>query len=425
MVTISFRLCDSRFRIKIAQDMQKDVRKAFEPIKTRIKYGGALTDSREFKAIQKVLNRNWWTLDEEGKFLEQELAKVAGVKYAVLTNSGSSALLVGISALNLPSDTPVLIPATCFPTAVSALIANQLVPVYVDSCLSNFCADLDEVEAMLKHNKNIKAFVLVLIAGNMPDMERVKKLGKKYNVKVVLDNCDGFGGAFKGKPVETYADLSCASFHAAHIIAMGEGGAVFTNDEAVAKRARSIREWGRASDDDQVVGHNDLPKDYPARYTYTTIGYNVKPLELQAAMGRVQLKKLAKFKKERNRIITRYLKGLKDFPTMIPETVKGADPCWFAFPLLSTLVQRGPLMKYLELNNIETRVIFAGNIVKQPAYKNIGVSASELEKSNLILERGFFVSAHPSLTNEMVDFVVKTIRDFIEANNPNVSNAKS
>lgn len=398
--------------------MQKDVKRKFIPGKTRIKYGGAIVGSAEKRAINKVLDRNWWTLDEEGRLFEQELARTSGVKHAILTNSGSSALLLAFSILDLPKGSEVIIPATNFPTAVSAAIINGYTPVFVDVDPKNYCIDLLQIEKAI--TKKTKAVMVVNIAGSMPDLQEFEKIIKRHDCVSILDNCDGYGARFAGKPVETYFDLAVTSFHAAHIITTGEGGAVFVNNKEEKDKAVSIREWGRDQDSDTPTKkkYPNLPEDYPYRYTYITRGFNLRPIELQAAMGRVQLRKLERIKKQRLANFEKIYKGLSPLTRWLslPEVPKKADPSWFSFPItLKEGNQRKKIFEFLEKRNIETRVIFAGNIIKQPAYNNGDYRVhSKLKNAENVLHNSFFISVHPSLTKRMINYITLSFREFFE-----------
>lgn len=402
--------------------MQNDVTSKFIPGKTRIKYGGAVVDRAEREAINSVLDRNWWTLDEQGRLFEKELAKSRKVGYAVFTNSGSSALLLAMGVLNLPAGSEVIISAVNFPTVVHAAVVWGYKPVFVDANLDNLCIDLSKIEQAV--TSKTKAIVLVNIAGNTIDVAKFSRIAKKNHLFTVLDNCDGFGTTYKSKPVESFFDVSATSFHAAHIITTGEGGAFFTNDKNYFMKAKSIREWGRAddSDDSKLQKNNLLPSDYPARYTYINPGFNLKPLELQGAMGRVQLRKLGEIKKARERVFNLLNKGLQkagmEKYCFFPIFPKESKISWFAFPItLKTEGVRAKFREFLEQKNIETRVIFAGNIVKQPAYKEIGNWKGNLKNADYIMRNSFFISTHPTVTKEMVEYVVNSFIEFFQKPN--------
>lgn len=386
----------------------------FIPGKTRLAYGGAFTDKEDFDAIQSVLDRNWWTIDEHGKQLERELAAFAGVKYATLTNSGSSALMVAYASLDLPEGSEVITGAVHFPTTISSLYYNRLVPVFVDVEDKALGIDPDLIEQAI--TDKTKAILVVAIAGNIPQIDRILEVAKKHNLITILDDCDGFGGTWKGKPIESYFDIAVTSFHAAHILCMGEGGAVFTNSDFYGNRAASLREWGRLGGYDGIDDKKKLegiPDDYPARYLFQYMGFNVKPLELQCAMGRTQLKKINKIKDLRTDHFVQISEGLQGVAEVdLPKIFLDADPSWFGYPMFAK--RRGELREFLEARNIETRTIFGGNITKQPAFRNFGRIATELPVSDRVMTDGMFVSVHPSLTKEMVAYIVDSIKEFYE-----------
>lgn len=387
----------------------------FTPVVDRVNYGGAMIGQEEKDAINRVIDDQGgrrWTIGPESEALEKELAENTGVKRAVLTNSGSSALLVAVAALHLPKGSKVIIPALNFPTAFNAIIQNGLIPYVVDIDVKDLLLDLEEVKKAVLMEK-ISAVIAVNIASNPVDLVKLREIVGP-DCKIILDNCDGYGTTINGKYVETYADLSCVSFHAAHIITMGEGGAVLTDDIELAERARKIREWGRASGTDTLYQYPGFPKDYRERYVYEEIGYNLKPLELQCAMGRIQLKKIGGFKKRRMENFARLYKGIKQIPELMTvKWNKNADVCWFSFPFLCSEDMRPHVMEMLDKNNIECRTIFSGNILRHPAYKDVEyMSHSEtMPGADCVMRDGVFISVHPSITDEMIDFILKVLKD--------------
>ena len=383
----------------------------FTPKIDRISYGGAIITQEEKDAINAVINSQGgrrWTIGEESVALEKELAEVTGVKRAVLTNSGSSALLVAMTALHLPKGSKVIIPAVNFPTAFNSILQIGCIPVVVDVD-STLNLDMEEVRRALVYYPDIQAVIAVDIAGNPVDLLKLREIvGHRI---IILDDCDGYGTLLNGVPIEQYADTACVSFHAAHIITMGEGGAVLTNNEEYANRAFKIREWGRESGSDKIYQYPGFPDDYKERYVYTEIGYNVKPLELQCAMGRIQLKKLSDFREKR---MVNYLKlkkvfsGLEKFQLI--DTIDNAFPCWFSFPIMCRGIKRGLVMQTLEDNNIECRTIFSGNVTKHPAYQDSNfIRVGNLWNSDDVMINGMFLSVHPSITQEMIDFIEEVV----------------
>lgn len=382
---------------------------SFTPIKDRIEYGGALIGQEEKDVINAVIDSHGgrrWTIGENSIALESELAEVTGVKRAILTNSGSSALLVAMTALHLPKDSKVIIPAVNFPTAFNAIIQTNCIPVVVDVD-KTLNLDLDEVQKAIDEYPEIAAVIAVDIAGNPCDLIKLRKIvGKRI---IILDDCDGYGTLLFNKPIEQYADVSCVSFHAAHIITMGEGGAVLTDNDIIANRACKIREWGRESGSDKIYQYEGFPEDYKERYVYTEIGYNVKPLELQCAMGRVQLKKLSDFREKRMQNHLALTMAFTNNPKFeLIDTISNVFPCWFSFPVLCRGVSRKIAMETFEKNNIETRTIFSGNVLKHPAYKNTEyIKIGSLKNADDVMENGMFLSVHPSITSKMIAFIEK------------------
>lgn len=391
----------------------------FEPGVTRIAYGGAMCGNEERDAMLRVFDSQGgrrWTIGPECDALEQELAHNTGVKRAVLVNSGSSALLVAIASLHLPKGSNVIVPALNFPTAFNAIVQNGLIPYVVDIDLDNLLLDFKEVKKAVL-NEEIKAVIAVNIASNPVDLVALRKIVGP-DCKIILDNCDGYGSKINGKYVETYADISCVSFHAAHIITMGEGGAILTNDEVLADRCHKIREWGRASGTDKVYSYPGFPDDYRERYVYEEIGYNLKPLELQCAIGRVQLKKIAKFREARMKNFDLLYEGIEQYKELTPVFWDvDTKVCWFSFPILTPEGMRGHIMDYLESKNIECRTIFSGNILRHPAYKDVKYHAhsEEMPNADFVMRNGMFLSVHPSITEEMIQFIIKSLGEAIRS----------
>lgn len=381
--------------------------------KYRVPYGGALFGEAEKKAIIKVINSNWWPVAREGEYMENAAARFLGVKYGVLANSGSSAGLLALTALELPKGSKVVIPATTFPTIFNIILQCGLTPVVVDTDIGTYNLSVEKLEEAFK-NHDIKAVIAVHAVGNPCDMIAIMKLAKKHGALVIEDNCDGWGGKIGTKRLGAFGDISFTSFHAAHIVAMGQGGGVFTDDKELARKVRMYRDWGRQSDIPRRTNGKkwpELPEDYDARFIYEKVGYNLGPLELQAAMGRIQLKKTERIKKLRRRNFGYFYKSLSIFPDLImPRWVPDADPSWFAFPI-TTRGNRSPLVEYLEDHGIETRSMFAGNILRHPAYKDLGIKA-DLPNADYILKHSFWIGVHPRMTEADRDYVLNIFEKF-------------
>lgn len=375
-------------------------------------YGGALIGDAEKRAIMRVVNRNWWQLDKEGELMEKETAKYLGVKYGILANSGSSAGLLALSALELPKGSEVIIPAVTFPTIFNIILQCGLVPVVIDSKVGTYNIDVEDVKNAI--TPKTKAIIAVHILGNPVDMPALMKLAKRKNIRVLEDCCDAFGTTIKGKKVGSFGDINFTSFHAAHIIAMGQGGGVYTNDKELARRAKMYRDWGRQADlsAKENTKYKALPKDQNPRFIYEKIGYNLSPLELQAAMGRVQLKKVEKIKRLRKRNFNYLYKELSKFPELVmPQWIKGADVCWFSFPL-SVRSNRGKLVKFLEKKGIETRSMFAGRVDLHPAYKDSRFYITDLDDADYILKHSFWITVHPRYSTKDLSYIVNVFKEF-------------
>lgn len=383
----------------------------------KITYGGAMCDNKEYnaiiKSVKKSIKSGGWQTAEEAQKMEEEASRFLGVKYGVLTNSGSSAGLLALSALELPKGSEVIISAVTFPTIFNIILQCGLIPVVVDARVGTYNFDIDEVKKAI--TPKTKAIIAVHAVGNPVDLKKLRKIVPK-NITIILDNCDGWGTEIHGRKVEQYADISFTSFHAAHIVSMGVGGGIFTNDKELAGRVRQYRDWGRQANTNEPHKIKDLPKDHNPRFVYDKIGYNFQILELQAAMGRVQLRKSKKIMQARKKNFDYLVKHLSQY-VITPTTIDGANVCWFALPLTYT-GDRGALVAHLEKNGIETRSMFSGNITKHPAYKDSKYRISgKLNEANYILEHSFWIGVHPRMTPEDRDYVIKTFDDFFATNN--------
>ena len=389
-----------------------------------VKYGGAVTGWRELWAILKsavksTFTRNWQEAEEGGLF-SKEAAEFLGVRNCILTNSGSSAGLLALSALELPRGAEVIISAVTFPTIFNIILQCGLVPVVVDAQVDTFGFSIDDVEDAITERTG--AIIAIHPLGNPVDMPTLMKLVKAHEKKgqkiwVVEDNCDGWGSTIGDRAVGSFGDVSITSFHAAHIVSMGVGGGVFTNNDSLAVKVKMYRNWGRQADINKSENkkHRSLPKDYNPRFIYEKVGYNFQVLELQAAMGRVQLRKTGRIKKARKKNFEYLTEQLSRFPDLIlPSPLPGADVCWFSYPI-TTRGDRGSLLRHLEEHGIETRPLFSGNITRHPAYEDKEFRISgELRGANYITEHSFWISCHPALTRKDLEYIVKTFDGYFE-----------
>lgn len=382
--------------------------------KYKFTYGGALFGKQERDAINKVLDRNWWQIDKEGELMEKETSRYLGVSHGVLANSGSSAALIALSALELPKGSEVIIPAVTFPTIFNIILQCGLKPVVVDAKVGTYCMDVEDIKKAI--TKNTKAIIAVHLLGNVVDMPKLMQIAKWRKITVLEDFCDAFGSTINGKKIGSFGHVSFTSFHAAHIIAMGQGGAAYTNDGKLAQKMRMYRDWGRQAD--LTVKRNtkfpELPVDQNPRYIYEKIGYNLSPLELQAAMGRVQLKKVEKIKKLRKKNFDYLYSELSKFSEItMPHWIKGADICWFGFPI--SVPRRQELLEWLDKKGIETRTMFTGDVTKHPAYKDSVYRVSgDLKESNWILEHSLWFTVHPKYTPKDLRYIVDVFQEYYE-----------
>ena len=296
----------------------------------KIRYGGSTCDDKELKAIissveESIISGGWQT-DRQATLMEKETSKFLGVKHTVLTVSGSCAGLLALSALELPKGSEVIISATTFPTIFNIILQCGLTPVVVDAKIGTYNFDVDEVEKAI--TPKTRAIIAIHALGNPVDMPKLMKLVANKNIYVIEDNCDGWGSTLGGKKLGSFGDVSITSFHAAHIVSMGVGGGCFTNDEKLVTKIRQYRDWGRLANTNEPHKVKELPADYNPRFVYDKIGYNFQILDLQAAMGRVQLKKAKRIKELRKKNFDYLYKFLSFKDELImPKWIDVADVC--------------------------------------------------------------------------------------------------
>lgn len=387
----------------------------FTPGKTKILYGGVEFTDGDRTAINRILDQNWWGIGKETEKFEKELAKYNKVKRAIFVNSGSSALLLAFAALQLPPSSEVLVPAVTFPTPISGLLYLNLVPVVVDVD-ETLNINPKQIEKAL--SSKTRAILVVHTAGNPANMESIMVLAKKHKLFVIEDNCDGFGGRFKSKMLGSFGHLATISTHAAHMISTGEGGVVFTKDAKLADKVNALRNWGRLN---HLTGRNNsayksLPKDYSRRYIYNELGFNLKPIELQAALGRSQLKRIEEFKRKRLTNYTRLYRIFQKYQDYfdLPICLKASDPCWYTFAFLTKNHNREKFTDFLDSKNIEWRNILAGNIARQPAFISRVKTPVPLTFADEILRRGLWISVHPLMTQEMFGYIENCLNEYFK-----------
>lgn len=409
--------------------------KVFEPGHTTIPPSGKLIGTEELKNMVNASLDGWLTTGRFNEEFEKKLAKFIGVKHAITVNSGSSANLVAFSSLTSPRlgdraikmGDEVIGVAAGFPTTVNPIIQFGAIPVFVDVDKFTHNIDASKIEAAI--SPNTKAIMLAHSLGNPFNLDVVTALCKKYNLWLIEDCCDALGSTYKGQMVGTFGDIGTLSFYPAHHITMGEGGAVFTNNVELKKIAESFRDWGRdcycPPGKDNTCGKRfcwklgSLPEGYDHKYTYSHLGFNLKISDMQAACALAQLEKAPAFiqaRKDNFKFLKERLGSCEDF-LQLPEETPNSEPSWFGFPITikeGSPVSRLDLTTYLDQNKIGTRLLFAGNLVRQPYMLNQKYRISgNLTNTDNVMNNTFWIGVQPSLSREMLEFVAETIEKFL------------
>ena len=407
----------------------------FIPGQSPVPVSGKVIDSDDLSSVVDSALDCWFTTGRFAEDFERKLARFVGVRCASLVNSGSSANLLAVSALTSPKlgdrrlkpGDEVITVAAGFPTTVNPILQNRLVPVFVDVTLPTYEIDASQLEAA--RSEKTRAVVIAHTLGNVFDLDAVTAFVRKHNLWLIEDCCDALGSTWKGRHVGTFGDISTVSFYPAHHITMGEGGAVLTNRPDLQVLIESFRDWGRDCwchpGKDNTCGKRfdwqlgNLPCGYDHKYTYSHIGYNLKATDMQAALGASQITKLPKFierRKENFRYLFSALKPLESY-LLLPEATPGSDPSWFGFPIgvrENAPFKREDLIRALEANKIGTRLLFGGNLLRQPAYEGCEYRVvGELPNTDFVMNNVFWIGVYPGLTAEMLDFIVKVIKDFV------------
>lgn len=412
--------------------------KSFEAGITTIPPSGKVLNSHELKLMVEASLDGWLTTGRFNAAFEKRLADYLGVKYLITTNSGSSANLLAFSALTSPrlkdraikAGDEVITVAAGFPTTVNPILQFGAVPVFVDIDIATHNIDATKIEAAI--SAKTKAIMLAHSLGNPFNLSVVKEICGRHNLWLIEDNCDALGSRYNGQLTGTFGDIGTLSFYPAHHITMGEGGAVFTNNSELKLIAESFRDWGRdcycAPGKDNTCGKRfcwklgDLPEGYDHKYTYAHLGYNLKITDMQAACGLAQMDKLDRFvqtRKDNFAYLKNRLSHCSDFLTL-PEATPNSDPSWFGF--LMTLrpqadIRRVDLINYLDQNKIGTRLLFAGNLTRQPymAGRQFRVSG-ELTNTDKVMNNSFWIGVYPGLNEAMLDFTCQKIETFLGLN---------
>jgi CDP-6-deoxy-D-xylo-4-hexulose-3-dehydrase len=412
--------------------------KKFLPGKTKVQYSGPIFDDKEINAVIESLIGGWLAEGPKTIQFEKEFADFIGVKECILVNSGSSALLLAFRTLmhesipgHLKEGDEIITSALTFPTTINSIILNGLKPVFVDVDRETYNINTKEIGTVI--TPKTKAILVTHHLGNPCEMEIIMEIANNNNLYVVEDCCDAHGAEYKGKKLGSFGDISCFSFYCAHAMTMGEGGAVLTKNERYRPILQSLKTCGRACVcpvcavsldpnfkcklrwDSKLDGF----ENYDKRTLYTNIGYKMKILDLQAAFGIEQLKKLPTFIQKRQENFDYLVSKLSKYKKylQLPLATKDSKASWFAVPITvreDAPFKRSQLTEWLEGRNIETRPLLGGNLLKQPAYKNISFKSTKLENTDFFTNNSFYVGCYPGITKEMLDYLVNSFISFIE-----------
>ena len=406
-------------------------RPAFVPGESRVMYAGRTFGAEEMVNVVDAGLDFWLTLGPYGDLFERQLATYVGCRDAVLVNSGSSANLTAVMSLMSPQlqrplqrGDEVITPAVTFPTTLAPIVQCGLVPVFVDCELGTYNIDPEQLEAAI--SPRTRAMFIPHTLGNPFALDVVSEIARAHELFLLEDSCDALGATFDGRRVGTFGELASLSFYPAHQMTMGEGGAVLVNHARYQRIVRSVRDWGRdcwcAPGESNTCGKRfgwklgDLPAGYDHKYVYSHVGFNLKPTDLQAAIGVAQLERVPGFVEARRHNFATLYSGLEQFSDrlILPVSDPRAEPSWFGFPItVRDGVSRQSLVRWLETGNIETRTVFGGNILRQPGYRDIEHRVhGSLERSDRIMRDTFFIGVHPGLTDEMLAYVIDRFESF-------------
>ncbi len=396
--------------------------------KLRVPYGFSVHGQEEIDAVVEVLKGNT-ALGEKTQVFEERIAKMFGKKYGVMVNSGSSANLLAFELLQLPPGSEVITPILSFATVVGPIVQKGLTPVFVDVDPDTYNVNVDAVEKAI--SKKTKALMIPSLMGNIPDLPRLHTLAKKHKLVLIEDSCDTLGGTINKKPTGMFSDISITSFYGSHIInGAGGGGIIMVNNPEWANRLKVLRGWGRQSSLFGEKGNSELLKNrfntklngiaYDAKFIFSSIGYNFLPLEISSAFALAQLKRLPGFLalrlKHYNRLYE-FFSGHQDF-FILPRQTPATTTAWLAFPLIikpKAPFTRLELVTFLEEQNIQTRPVFTGNILKQPGFKRIAhrKATPTFPNTELVMRNAFVVGCHQGLTEEQITYMQNCFETFL------------
>jgi CDP-6-deoxy-D-xylo-4-hexulose-3-dehydrase len=432
-------------RVSELADLRLSLPPKFVPGETVIGYAGRVYDAREMRNLVESALEFWLTAGRFTRQFESELARWYGLRFASLVNSGSSANLLAFSAMTSPAwgdrrlrpGDEVITVAAGFPTTVFPILQFGAVPVFLDIAIPSYNAEVSTLEAALSHRT--RAVMLAHTLGNPFDLDAIQAFCRRHGLWLVEDNCDAAGSLYRGRKTGTFGDLSTLSFYPPHHMTTGEGGAVLCNTGILQRVVNSFRDWGRdcwcEPGKDNTCGkrfgwqQGDLPAGYDHKYTFTHRGYNLKATDLQAAIGLAQLEKLDAFGAARRRNWRFYRDSLADLEELfvLPEAAEGSDPSWFGFLLTvrpGAPFSRDDIVAELESKKIQTRMLFAGNLIRQPSLVDLAAErraagapppyrvVGDLKNTDTVMRDSFWVGVYPGLTPPMKEYVVDVIRRF-------------
>ncbi|MDD2509028.1 MAG: lipopolysaccharide biosynthesis protein RfbH [Aliarcobacter skirrowii] len=412
--------------------------KKFVDGETRVNYAGRVFDETEMQYLVDSSLDFWLTYGDYSKKFEKTLAKYLGVRYAFLVNSGSSANLLAFYTLTSPllkdrqvkRGDEVITVAAGFPTTVAPVVQYGAVPVFVDMDLVHANVDVTQLELAL--SPKTKAIMIAHSLGNPFNLRAVKDFCDKHNLWLIEDNCDALGSTYEGRPTGTWGDIGTSSFYPPHHMTMGEGGATYTNNPLLKKIMLSMRDWGRdcwcESGIDNTCGcrfsqsFGTLPKGYDHKYVYSHFGFNLKVSDMQAAIGCAQLEKFPIFVEKRKENQKKLYDGLKDLKELqLVETQPNSDPSWFGFMMTlkdGVNFTRNELVEYLEANKIQTRNLFAGNMIRHPMFDSMVLGqdyriVGDLKVTDKIMNDSFWIGLYPGMGDGAINYMIKKIREFV------------
>lgn len=393
----------------------------------RVPYALSVHDKRETAAVTRVIDEHRTLMGKETAQFENAVAQMFGKKYGVMVNSGSSGNLLALTVLDLPKGSEILTPALTFNTTVAPIIQKGLTPVFVDIKPHAYLVDIDEIER--KITKKTRALMIPLLIGNVPDMARLQRIARKHRLFFIEDSCDTLGAQFRGKPTGAYSDISVTSFYGSHIInAAGGGGMICVNNPKWAQRLQVLRGWGRDSalfgeteDIHKRFARNISGIAYDAKFVFSEMGYNFLPLEVSAAFGNVQLQKFPAFARARKRNFAELMRFFAHWPQFfhLPIETPGADTNWLCLPLTirdGAPFSRKDIMVFLEERGIQTRPVFTGNILRQPAYQHARLAQKPraFPVADKVMRDAFLIGCHQGLTGKHMKYMERVFKEFLE-----------